>query len=319
MTKARAARTQDRRRFAVNLALLVVAATAGWVWFNVHLKPHVDARLFGSISITALVVFAGAIVTMFVKTGFAELVAPWLPFRGTTWALGAAIAVIALAFLTTATLYVSLAGNAPSTVVLISKRKVELSPNDRERALTYLVFRAPAVSVETESPRGYDSFSLPLRRGFPTELTVPDPAHKATAFVVRLVPLKGLISALRGRRNTGYQLRISVLNRMAEERVVPLEFRAVYVGGGDLQEAASRGRTNVATLRQRLGASHIPPAEQEKILGEWLDNPLLIETPPLQKDDRVRARVVAPDGHVFDTPVSVATEFTDEFLKGVSE
>src|SRR5712691_1055661 len=126
MTKARAPRTQDRRRFAVNLALLVVAATAGWVWFNVHLKPHVDARLFGSISITALVVFAGAIVTMFVKADFKEIVAPWLPFRVTTWALGAAIAVIGLAFLTTATLYVSLAGNA-STVVLISKKKVELS------------------------------------------------------------------------------------------------------------------------------------------------------------------------------------------------
>lgn len=172
--------------------------------------------------------------------------------------------------------------------------------------------------IETIAPNGFQPRDLPLRRGIPSQLTVPDPASQKTFHLVRLMPLDNLFH-LRGRRDPDphYVVRLFVPGRREPIERTGLTFHAIYLGASmaDLRSQSKSARGAIAELKDRLGALDIPADQIEQIVAEWLDNPDLVETPELRPGDQVRVVVQSPSGKT-ETTVKVAASIQNVFLQG---
>src|SRR5258708_39828111 len=195
--------TKDRMTFTTNAALLAIVSTLLWLWFTAHLKPYVSTFIFGSVSLASLSLVAAAVFFSFVKKEDAvSRLRGWLHSRLFTRVLLASFPLIAFAYATTFTLYLTAGADAAEVRLIVkngaSSTPVTLSPAQKQRAVSYFfAFRPVTARIETLSPSGFRARDLPLRRGIPAELTVPDRLSQTSFFVVRLIPLYNLFQ-LRG-------------------------------------------------------------------------------------------------------------------------
>ena len=318
------------RRFIVNAALLALVCTLGWVWFNAHVKPHISILLFGGASVATAAVFGYTIFCSFVdkeegKSAFRRM----LPSKRTTVALLTLLPLLAALYLTTFTVYFN-AGNAEQVKLEITAdsskapRQVELSSTDKQRAISFFcAFRPMTLHVVAREPGGHGRLDIPLRRGLPVQLTVPEALPTKSFYVVRLVPLDDLFQ-LRGRREPDSRYLVRVFfPGLAEPIEHPgLSFRAIYLGAAldDLRMRSKSDRMSVAELRNRLHAidGDISPADIDGIVAEWVDNPEFINTPELKQGDSVRVELQWPEGK-SETTVKVLAELNDGYLKGSME
>jgi hypothetical protein len=318
------------RRFIANAFLLAVVWTLAWVWFNAHVKPHISVALFSGVSFATLGVFCYGAFRSFVNTGAAQnVIREWLRSARMTPALLALIPLLAAAYLTTFTVYLN-AGQKFDEVRLKVRRSSSTTPREvalggavKQRALSYYFSFSPVtLHVDTQVPSGYRICEVPLRRGFPIQLTVPDASLVKPFYLVRFVPLNDLFQ-LRGRDDPDkrYTLRLFVNDR--KPIVHPgLAFRAIYLGASltDLKLQAKSAQTVIAGLRNRLRDVD-PDMRQEdidRILADWLDEPEFIATQELKPGDKVRAQVDGPAG-TTETTVKVSASLNDGFLKGEPE
>ncbi|MEK6375042.1 MAG: hypothetical protein AABO58_20415 [Acidobacteriota bacterium] len=318
------------RRFIVNAILLAVVWTLAWMWFNAHVKPHISVALFSGVSFATLGVFAYGAFRSFVDTGAAQnIVRERLRLKSTTMMLAAFLSLLVFAYLTTFTVYFNAGGKFDVVKLdVIGKsskkpRPVELTSAERQKAVSYFfAFRAVTLQVSTRMPNGYAALDLPLRRGIPTQLNVPDACPEKPYFLVRLVPLDDLFK-LRGRKepDPSYVVRVFLPGRPQPIERRGLSFHAIYLGAAltDLQLQSKSARGSVAELRNRLRAyDEMSNSDIDSIVADWLDDPEFIATPELKEGQKVRVEVEGPDG-TSETTVRVSAKLNDAFLKGAVE
>lgn len=319
------------RRFIANALLLAVVWTLAWVWFNAHVKPHISVALFSGVSFATLGVFCYGAFRSFVDTGAAQnVVREWLRSKRTTPVLAALLPLLAFGYLTTYTVYLG-AGDKFDDVRLrigcdssSTLRDVALSGAQKHKAVSYFFSLRPVtLHVDTQVPSGYRILDVPLRRGFPLQLTVPDSSAVKPFYLVRLVPLYDLFH-LRGRKEPDmhYHVRIFVPGRPMPIERPGLSFRAIYLGASmiDLKLQSKSAQTLVATLRNRLRDVD-PDMSQEdidRIVADWVDDPEFIATPELKPGDNVRVELEGPAGK-SETSVKVSAKLNDAFLRGEAE
>jgi hypothetical protein len=314
-------------RFITNTALLAIVATLLSTWFIAHVKPHVSVLIFGSVSLASLGVAAAGIFFFFVKKEdvFGSLRAPLRTARFTRVLL-ATLPPIAFAYATTSTVYLTAAADAPEVRLSVkegaSATPVTLTGAQKQRAVTYwFAFRPVTARIETLAPTGYKTRDLPLRRGIPTELTVPDRTSQKSFSLVRLVPLDNLIE-LRGKKEPDprYILRLWFPGAHQPIERAGLTFGAIYIGASlaDLQAQAKAARVMVADLRDPLMGLHVPKDEVDNIVSEWLDKTNFIPTPELKPGDQVRVELQSPAGK-SELTVKVAAPINTAFLRARSK
>lgn len=319
------------RRFIANAVLAAVVWTVAWVWFNAHIKPHISVALFSGVSFATLGVFCYGAFRSFVDTGAAQnAIRERLRSKTTTPVLAALLLLLAFAFLTTFTAYLN-AGDKLDQVRMTIRRNssrtasdVVLSGAQKQRALSYYFAFAPVtLHIDTQVPSGYRVLDVPLRRGVPSQLTVPDASTAKSFYLVRLVPLNDLFQ-LRGRDDPDkrYVLRVFVPGVPQPIEHAGLSFHAIYLGASlvDLKSQLKGAQGQVAALRNRLHDLD-PDMRQEdidRIVGDWLDEPELMATPELHPGEKVRVQLDGPAGKT-ETIVKVATDLNDGFLKGQPE
>jgi len=160
--------TKDRMTFTTNAALLAIVSTLLWLWFTAHLKPHVSTFIFGSVSLASLSVVAAAVFFSFVKKEDAvSRLRGWLHSRLFTRVLLASFPLIAFAYATTFTLYLTAGADAAEVRLIVkngaSSTPVTLSPAQKQRAVSYFfAFRPVTARIETLSPTGFRARDLPL-------------------------------------------------------------------------------------------------------------------------------------------------------------
>lgn len=309
-------------RFIANTLLLAVVSTLGSLWFAAHIKPHVSIFLFGSVSLAGLGLGVAGIFWTFVKkedvTGSLRRL---LGLREFTRVLVIALPPIAFAYATTYTLYVT-ADTADVRLNVThgaSTKTVTFTPAQKERAVSYFfAFRPVTARIETLAPTGYKARELPLRRGIPTELTVPDRSAQKSFSLVRLVPLYNLIQ-LRGRseRDLRYTVRVFLPGARQPIEHAGLTFGAIYLGASlpdlEIQSKAVRGSTTDLRNTLRGLDGDMKPEEIDEIVAEWLDKPEFIPTPELKPGDQIRVVLESPAGK-NETTVKVAAPVNTAFL-----
>lgn len=312
-------------RFVANAALLTVVWALAWLWFTAHVKPHVSTLIFSGVSVATFAGVAAAVFGSFFEKGEAmNIVTRLLKSKRVTPALIVVLPLIVFAYLTTFTLYLTAADGAANVRLNVTSggatTAVVLSPLEKQKAVSYFfAFHAVTAMVQTLAPSGFTDGTLPLRRGIPTAITVPDAQSQKKFHLVRLVPLDNLIH-LRGRREPDmhYAVRFFVPGRRDPIEHAGLAFRAIYLGASlpDLQSQSKSARAAIDELKSRLGAMDIPGSEIESILNEWLDDPELLDTPELRPGDKVRVVVDSPAGR-SETTVKVADgSVNNVFLAG---
>ncbi|HEY4640310.1 MAG TPA: hypothetical protein VII75_03125 [Thermoanaerobaculia bacterium] len=317
----------NRTAFTANAALLAIVWTLLWLWFTAHVKPHVSTFIFGGVSLASLSVVAAAVFFSFVKKEDAvSRLRGWLHSRTSTRTLLASLPLIAFAYATTFTLYLT-AGDTAEVRLIVrnggSSTPVTLSSAQKQKAVSYFfAFRPVTVRIETVSPSGYNAGDLRLRRGIPAELAVPDRSWKKSLFVVRLIPLYNLVD-LRGRTDPDmhYVLRVFVPGARQPIERSGLTFGAIYLGASlaDLQAQSKEARSVIADLRNTLHGldSEMGPRDIDDIIGDWLDAPKFIPTTTeLKPGDQVRVVLEWPDGKSEQTVKVAAAPVTTAFLSG---
>jgi hypothetical protein len=319
------------RRFVVNAILLAVVWTLAWMWFNAHVKPHISVLLFSGVSCATLGAFGYAAFRSFFEGGEAKnFVRERLRSNTTTPFLLALLPLLAFAFMTTYTIYLN-AGDKFDDVRLgitcnssTASTSVTLSPSEKQKAVSYFfALRPVTVHVNTRVPSGYRTVDVPLRRGMPVQLTVPDAGAAKPFYVVRLVPLYDLFH-LRGRTepDAHYVVRVFLPGRQKPIERTGLSFRAIYLGASadDLRRRSKTDHASVAELRNMLHAidSDLSPVDIDGIVADWLDNPDFIATPELKPGDNVRVELQGPAGR-SETNVKVSAQLNDAFLKGLEQ
>jgi len=314
-------------RFVANAALLTVVWALAWLWFTAHVKPHTSTFIFSGVSVATFAGVAAAVFGSFFEKGEAmNVVTRLLKSKRFTPALIVVLPLIVFAYLTTFTLYLTAADGVGGVRLNVkggtSATPVELSAVEKQKAVSYFfAFRPVTAHIETLAPSGFNARDLPLRRGIPAQLTVPDAASQKSFHLVRLMPLDNLFH-LRGRKEPDprYVVRLFVPGRRDPIEHPGLAFHAIYLGASlaDLQSQAKGARAAIADLRERLGAMEIPAEQIDAILTEWLDNPELVATPELHAGDRVRVVVESPTGKT-ETTVKVGASVNDGFLQGAEQ
>jgi hypothetical protein len=321
--------TKDRTTFTANAALLAIVWTLLWLWFTAHVKPHVSTFIFGGVSLASLSAVAAAVFFSFVKKEDAvSRLRGWLHSRLFTRVLLLSLPLIAFAYATTFTLYLTAGGDAAEVRLIVknagASTSVTLSSAQKQRAVSYFfAFRPVTARIETVSPSGYNARELSLRRGIPAELTVPDRSLKKNFSVVRLIPLYNLFD-LRGRTQPDmhYVLRVFVPGARQPIERHGLTFGAIYLGASleDLQTQSKEARSMIAELRNTLRGldgddGEMKPQEIDEIVGDWLDNPKFIPTTPeLKPGDQVRVVLESPAG-TSEMTVKVAAPVNTAFLR----
>lgn len=318
------------QRFIANTILLAIVGTLASVWFAAHVKPHVSIFIFGTVSLASLGLAVMGIFWAFVKkddvTGSLRRLLRMPEF---TRVLLVLLVPIAFAYATTYTVYLTAVGEATDVRLNVthgtSSREVTFTTAQKQRAVTYFFKLRPVTAhIVTERPNGYKARDLPLRRGIPTELTVPDRASKKTFALIRLMPLYNLFQ-LRGRSQPDrrYTVRVFVPGE-SQPRELPdgLTFGAIYLGASqeDLEAQSKAARGMVADLRNTLRGldSEMTPQEIDEIVADWLDEPQFIETPELKAGDQVRVVLESPAGK-NETIVKAASPINSAFLNASAE
>jgi hypothetical protein len=317
------------RRFIANTLLLAVVGTLASVWFAAHVKPHVSIFIFGTVSLASLGLAVTAFFWTFVKkddvTGSLRRLLRMPEF---TRLLLVLLPPIAIAYATTCTLYLTAVGEAADVRLNVtqgtSSTPVTFTSAQKQRAVTYFfALRPVTVRVETLAPTGYKARELPLRRGIPTELTVPDRSSQKTFSLVRLMPLYNLFQ-LRGRSEPDprYVVRVFLPGVRQPIERTGLTFGAIYLGASlpdlDAQSKAARGL--IADLRNTLRGldSEMKPEEINDIVADWLDKPEFMPTPELKPGDRIRVVLESPGG-TSETTVTVAAPVNTAFLSASAQ
>ena len=194
----------------------------------------------------------------------------------------------------------------------------------KQRAVTYFfAFRSVTARIETLAPTGYKARELPLRRGIPTELTVPDRSSQKSFSLVRLMPLYNLFQ-LRGRSEPDQRYTVRVFLPGAQQPIerAGLTFGAIYLGASlpDLETQSKTLRGAVAELRNTLRGldGEMKPDEIDEIVADWLDRPVFIATPELAPGDRIRVVLESPAG-TSETTVKVAAPVNTAFLRASAQ
>src|ERR1043166_7838883 len=172
---------QYGRRYLVNAALVTVVLALAWLWFRAHVRPYVSTFIFSGVNFLAIFGFGATVFGSMVDTKeFALELRRFLDKQVLSIALLGTLPVLALAYLTTFTLYLNSGHDLPDVKVNVrrgaSTKPVNLSSTVSMQAVTYFGFAPVIARVETLAPSGYQSVDFPLRRGLPREITVPDPA-----------------------------------------------------------------------------------------------------------------------------------------------
>jgi hypothetical protein len=315
--------------FTANAALLAVVSALLWLWFMAHVKPYVGTLIFSGVSLAGWGGVAAAVFFSFVDKGDAvgalrrPLHSPMF-----TRVLLASLPVIAFAYLTTFTVYLTASADAGEVRLNVKNRgsatDVRFTPAEKQKAVSYFfAFRPVTVRIETLAPSGFNALDLPLRRGLQAELTVPDLKSQKAFHVVRLMPLYGLFQ-LRGRRSPDmhYVVRVFVPGVRRPIERSGLSFSAIYLGASlsDLQAQSKAQRAAIAGLRNTLSGidGGMKAEEIDGIIADWLDHPEFIPTPELKEGDQVRVVVESPAGR-GETIVNVVAAVNDAFLKGAAE
>jgi hypothetical protein len=314
-------------RFIANTILLAVVGTLGSVWFTAHVKPHVSIVLFGSVSVAGLGLAVTGIFWTFVKkedvTGSLRRL---LGLREFTRVLAILLPLIAFAYTTTYTLYLT----ADSADVRLnvkqgaSSTEVTFTSAEKQRAVSYFfAFRPVTARIETLAPTGYKTRELPLRRGIPLELTVPDHSSQKSFSLVRLMPLYNLFE-LRGHDEPDprYVVRVFLPGARKPIEHTGLTFRAIYLGASlpDLEAQSRATRGMVADLRNTLRGldSELKPEEIDEIVSDWLDKPEFIPTAELKPGDQIRVVLESPSGK-SETIVKAAAPVSTAFLSASAQ
>ncbi len=315
-------------RFVVNAVLLAIVWTLSWIWFNAHVKPHISALLFSGVSVATIATFAVALFGSFFDKGEADnILRALLRSEKLTPALIALLPVIAVAHLTTFTLYLKAGDKFDDVRVNVTSgewsrpRPVALSSSEKQKAVSYFfTFRPVTVHVDTQAPSGYRTIDVPLRRGIPVQITVPDSKAVKPFYLVRLMPLYELFQ-LRGRKEPDmrYVVRVFLPGQEKPIERAGLSFRAIYFGASlnDLKPQSKNDRPLVTELRNTLLAidRDITPTDIDAIVADWLDDPEFIPTPELKPGDKVRVELQGPAGK-SEMTVNVAAQLNNAFLKG---
>ncbi len=316
-------------RFIANAALLAIVWALAWVWFTAHVKPHISTLIFGSVSASTFLGVAWLMFGSFVKKEDANAeIAGLLHGKRLTVVLLSFLPLIVFAYLTTFTLYLA-AADGVAVVRLkvtsgVSSTPIALTQAEKLRAVSYfLAFRPVTAHVETLAPNGYYAGDVPLERGLPTQVTVPNAEWQKQFYVVRLMPLYNLFQ-LRGRQEPDmhYVVRVFVPGRPAPIEHRGLSFSAIYLGAAlaDLKTQSKTVRPMVTDLRNTLTAidADMKPTDIEAIVADWLDAPEFIDTPELKPGDKVRVELESPAGK-SEVMVNIAGQVNTGFLKGSRE
>lgn len=316
-------------RFAVNAALLTVVTALAWLWFAAHVRPHISGVIFSGVSVAT---FGGVAIAVFAsffdKHEAMSALNDKLKSKGMTPVVMGALPVIAFAYATTFTVYVTQADGAGEVRLNVTKgttpKPVALTTTEKVKAVSYFfAFRPVTVSIETLAPIGFKSRTLPLRRGMPLQITVPNAADAKSYHILRLVPCLNLFH-LRGQREADrrYVVRVFLPGHPPIVRS-GLTFSAIYLGAQQLEELKAQAKsasTTVDDLRDRLISLDETMSKQEikGILAAWLDNPEFIPSAELAAGDKVRVVLESPAGRT-DTTVTIASAVNSVFLDGAGE
>jgi len=316
------------RRFLANTILLAVVGTLGAVWFGVHVKPHLSIFLFGTVSLASLgLVVTGFFWTFVKKDDVIGSLRRVLRMRQCTRILLVLLPPIVFAYATTYTLYLTAVGEAADVRLNVTRgtslpTPVTFTSAQKQRAVSYFfAFRPVTVHIVTEKPSGYKTRDLKLRRGIPTELTVPDRSSQKSFSLVRLMPLYNLFQ-LRGRTEPDPRYKVRVfLPGERDPAKLPgpgLTFGAIYLGASrpdlEAQSKAARDGKN-ADLRNTLRGldGEMKTEEIDEIVADWLDKPQFLSTPELKPGDEIRVVLESPAG-TSETTVKVAAPLNTAFL-----
>lgn len=316
-------------RFLANTILLAVVLTLVSMWFTVHVKPHLSIFMFGTVSLASLgLAITGFFWTFVKKDDVIGSLRRASCTREFTRVLLFLLPPIAFAYATTQTLYLTATGEAAEVRLNVkhgsSSTPVTFTAAQKQRAVTYFfAFRPVTARIETLAPTGYKARNLALRRGIPTELTVPDRSSQKSFSLVRLMPLYNLFQ-LRGRSEPDprYVVRVYLPGERKPIERAGLTFGAIYLGASlpDLQVQSKTARSTIAELRNTLRGldSEMRPEEIDEIVSDWLDSPEFIPTAELKPGDEIRVVLESPAGR-SETTVKVADPVNTAFLSAFAQ
>src|SRR5438874_10819344 len=110
------------RRFVVNAVLLAVVWTLAWMWFNAHVKPHISVFLFSGVSVATLVTFGFAAFRSFFDASEGQnIVRSWLRSQRLTPVVITLLPLLAVAHLTTFTVYLNADPKFPDVKLEVSR------------------------------------------------------------------------------------------------------------------------------------------------------------------------------------------------------
>jgi hypothetical protein len=303
----------------LNVILLFITVMAGYVWFVAHARPHMATFLFGSVTILALGSVAVAVFkSLFGDPQSSNAFKEWMTRLRATVVFACALVVIAIAFAVTGTVYFEAKGKDEIALRVMRDGKtdpVTINEKTPNPALTYFaLFKPISLTIATDTPHGYNPHSgYILQRSWPETLVVPEPGLKKKFFLVRLFPADYFFS-LRGSKKPDkrYLLKITIPGDKTYE-VQGLKFSAILLGASDtdLLDQAKETRHNETFPRNYVKNDR----NADKIIAEWLDEPLRIPTRELKPGESITVELTPTLGSPrIDIPIT--NELNEQFLTG---
>ena len=328
------AATRHSTRTWVNLALLVLVVGATGIFFNVHVKPHMDARLFGGVTLLAAAMLVIKIVKFFVGDAAKKSTQSSITRPLTTWVLIAAVPVLLIAYLTTATVvfvpHPKLSEGKPVSFVVsrddAEDRAATLTAKKSEIAVTVPFVRSPrTLRVTTQTPEGFGPADVEMRPGY-KEVELPVANTRKDFHLVRLVPGRNLFRIF-GLTQTDHRLRVLRGDEVLLDQPF-LRFETIYLGAS-LADATRESKAVHASDRHkqelreymRTMQSNLPPQAVNLWVDRWLTHSRVVPTSELKSDDDLQVILRRPDGSEFVKPLDVDANARVQtvFLEGVSE
>ena len=316
------------RRFWINLILFILVATAAWLWFNVHLKPHVDERWFGGVTIAAVAAFIGGLVKVFIGDDATNELRARMRQPRSTWTLLALVPVVALAHFVTVTIYLRADSSVrPRHVFMVTREgqepeRVEITKTNPEHAITGYFGRLK-IKIATIDPPGYREKTVDAFMGV-RDVELPDPSTAKSPHLLRLVPGRNFIRRLRDNRsNPHFQLTVSRDGRELFTKR-ELKFETIYLGSAlHVMEEENAKPEFSRELEEYARRIQTPEKDVQALVARWLNHKTGIE-PADDFRDGNHIRVVVKDdrGHMtFDEtiPIKKDQKIYTRFFTGPSQ
>jgi hypothetical protein len=302
------------RRFWINLALFLVVVTAAWLWFNVHVKPYIGQRWFGGVTIAAVAAFVAGLVKLFIGDDATNELRARMRRPVMTWALVALAPVVAVAHLTTVTVYLRADPSVrPRYVFMVSRGdekpvRVEITKTNPEHAITR--FGKLKLKIATLDPPGYREKTVEATRGV-LDVDLPDPLTARSPHLLRLVPGRNFIRRLRdNRRNPHFRLTVSRDGcELFSQR--GLKFETIYLGSAlHVMEEENAKPEFARQLEEYARTLQTPEEHIPALVARWLNHKAGIEpADDLRNGDRIRVAVEDDQGHAtFDQTVDIRSD-----------